>query len=60
MLALLRTAFLFDEPQAQGGDIRIGFRPDPTYQPKTIEEKVLHAMSGTVLVGWARDATAPD
>jgi hypothetical protein len=50
MLALLHKAFLFDEPQTEGGDLRIGYRPDPAYQPKTMEEKVLHAMSGAVLV----------
>jgi hypothetical protein len=50
MLALLHTAFLFDEPRVEGGDLRIGYRPDPAYQPKTMEEKVLHAMSGAVLV----------
>ncbi len=50
MLALLHKAFLFDEPHADGGDVRIGYRPDPAYQPKTMEEKVLHAMSGAVLV----------
>jgi hypothetical protein len=50
MLALLHKAFLFDEPRAEGSDLRIGFRPDPAYQPKTMEEKVLHAMSGAVLV----------
>jgi hypothetical protein len=50
MLALLHKAFLFDEPRTEGSDLRIGFRPDPAYQPKTMEEKVLHAMSGTVLV----------
>jgi hypothetical protein len=50
MLALLHKAFLFDEPRAEGSDLRIGFRPDPSYQPKTMEEKVLHAMSGAVLV----------
>lgn len=50
MLALLHRAFLFDEPRAEGSDLRIGFRPDPAYQPKTMEEKVLHAMSGAVLV----------
>jgi hypothetical protein len=50
MLALLHKAFLFDEPRAEGSDLRIGFRPDPGYQPKTMEEKVLHAMSGAVLV----------
>jgi hypothetical protein len=50
MLALLHKAFLFDEPHPAGSDLRIGFRPDPAYQPKTAEEKVLHAMSGEVLV----------
>lgn len=50
MLALLHKAFLFDEPRAEGSDLRIGFRPDPAYQPKTMEEKVLHSMSGAVLV----------
>ena len=50
MLALLHKAFLFDEPRAEGSDLKIAFRPDPSYQPKTVEEKVLHAMSGAVLV----------
>src|SRR5216683_446258 len=50
MLALLHKAFLFDEPRAEGSDLRIGFRPDPDYKPKTMEEKVLHSMSGAVLV----------
>jgi hypothetical protein len=50
MLALLHKAFLFDEPQLQGSDLKIGFRPDPGYQPKTMEEKVLHSMLGVVLV----------
>jgi hypothetical protein len=50
MLALLHKAFLFDDPHADGSDVRIAYRPDPTYQPRTMEEKVLHAMSGAVLV----------
>jgi hypothetical protein len=50
MLALLHKAFLFEEPRAEGGDLRIGYRPDPAYQPQTLEEKVLHAMSGSVLI----------
>jgi hypothetical protein len=50
MLALLHKAFLFDEPHPDGSDLRIAYRPDPAYQPKTMEEKVLHAMSGAVLV----------
>ena len=50
MLALLHKAFLFDDPRADGSDVRIAYRPDPAYQPRTIEERVLHAMSGAVLV----------
>jgi hypothetical protein len=50
MLALLHKAFLFDEPRAEGADVRIGFRPDPAYQPKSVEERVLHGMSGSILV----------
>jgi hypothetical protein len=50
MLVLLGKAFLFDEPRMEGEDLKIPYRPDPAYQPKTMEEKVLHAMSGWVLV----------
>jgi hypothetical protein len=50
MLALLHKAFLFEEPRAEGSDVKIAYRPDPAYQPKSTEEKVLHAMSGAVLV----------
>ncbi len=50
VLALLNRAFLFDAPRPEGGDLRIEYRPDPAYQPKTMEEKVLHSMSGSLLV----------
>jgi hypothetical protein len=50
MLALLRKAFLFEDPRTEGGDLQIVFRPDPSYKTQSIEERVLHAMSGTILV----------
>jgi hypothetical protein len=50
MLALLHKAFLFDDPHSDGSDVRIAYRPNPAYQPRTMEERVLHAMSGAVLV----------
>jgi len=50
MLVLLRKAFLFGDPLVEGGDFEIGFRPDPRYQPQSLEERVLHGMSGTILV----------
>ncbi len=50
MLTLLRKAFLFEGPRAEGGDLQIVFRPDPAYRTQSLEERVLHAMSGTILV----------
>jgi hypothetical protein len=50
MLALLHKAFLFEDPRAEGGDLQIIFRPDPAYRTQSLEERVLHAMSGTILV----------
>ncbi|MBB5317510.1 hypothetical protein [Tunturibacter empetritectus] len=50
MLALLRKAFLFDDPHEAGNDLQIAFRPDPAYKTQSLEERVLHAMTGTILV----------
>ena len=50
MLSLLPKAFLFDQPQQEGEFLRIGFSPNPDYAPQSMEEKVLHGMSGSVLI----------
>ncbi|NYF49879.1 hypothetical protein [Tunturiibacter gelidoferens] len=50
MLALLRKAFLFEDPRVEGSDLQIVFRPDPAYKTQSLEERVLHAMWGTVVV----------
>jgi hypothetical protein len=50
MLDLLPKAFLFDTPSMEGGLTRIRFRPDPAYAPQSLEERVLHAMTGSVLI----------
>jgi hypothetical protein len=50
MLALLHKAFMFEAPREEGGDLRIIYRPDPAYQPQSLEERVLHAMAGEILV----------
>lgn len=50
MLQLLPKAFIFDAPVNDGDYVKIGFRPNPEYSPNGIEEKVLHGMSGTVVV----------
>jgi hypothetical protein len=50
MLTLLARAFLFDPPQPEGPYLRIRFRPDPAYAPQSIEERVLHGMTGSLLI----------
>ena len=50
MLTLLPRAFLFDSPVPEGEYLRIAFRPDPGYSPASLEERVLHGMTGSVLV----------
>jgi hypothetical protein len=50
MLDLLPKAFLFDAPSVEDGFTHIQFRPDPAYEPRSLEERVLHAMSGSILI----------
>jgi hypothetical protein len=50
MLDMLRKGFILENIQEQGSDWRIDFRPDPKFSPSGIEERVLHGMSGWLLV----------
>jgi hypothetical protein len=50
LLTLLPNAFLFSEPHDENGSMRIDFRPNPAYQTQSMEERVMHAMSGTMLI----------
>ena len=50
MLELLPNGFLFDPATIQGDFFRISFRPNPAYSPQSLEERVIHGMSGFVLV----------
>ncbi len=50
MLILLPKAFFFDSPVVEGDTMRVNFRPNPGYSPQGMEERVLHAMSGSVLI----------
>jgi hypothetical protein len=50
LLALASRAFLFSEPQLQGSYVRINYRPNPDFETQTIEQRVLHGMSGTIVV----------
>ncbi|HEY4380957.1 MAG TPA: hypothetical protein VGN01_11465 [Acidobacteriaceae bacterium] len=50
LLQLAPRAFLFDTPRGEGGFLRIDYRPNPDYTTQSIEERVLHAMSGSMLI----------
>ena len=50
MLELLSKAFLFENARMEGGYERIDYRPNPDYQPQSLEERVLHGMTGSMLV----------
>ena len=50
MMSILPKAFLFDPPQLEGDSVRVRYRPNPNYQPSGLEERVLHGMSGSVVI----------
>jgi hypothetical protein len=54
MITLLPKAFLFDPPlpesDAGADSFRVRFRPNPDYAPQSLEERILHGMSGSVLI----------
>ena len=50
MLSMLTKAFDFGVPKEEGGFLRIDFKPNPTYEPQSLEERVLHGMEGSILV----------
>jgi hypothetical protein len=53
MLALLPKAFVFDAPTHEGPYLRFVFHPNPAYSPQSMEERVLVAMTGSILVEQA-------
>ncbi len=50
MLDMLLKGFILENIKPQSDDWHIDFRPDPKYSPSGTEEKVMHGMSGWLLV----------
>ncbi len=50
ILNLLPRAFLFQECGIQQGWEQINYRPNPSYVPQSYEERILHEMTGTILI----------
>jgi hypothetical protein len=50
MLALIPKAFVLDGPRPEGEFLRINYKPNPSYDPQSMEERVLRGMEGTMLI----------
>ena len=50
MLSLLPKAFVFGDVHEQDGFLQIDFSPNPAYATQSMEERVLHGMSGRMQI----------
>jgi hypothetical protein len=50
LLEVLPKDFLFENVQLANGVWRMNFRPNPDYAPSGTEERVLHAMAGSLVI----------
>jgi hypothetical protein len=50
LFKMIPDAFLFSYEGHEGEWVKLGFKPNPTFQPSSREARVLHAMEGEILV----------
>jgi hypothetical protein len=50
LMALMPDAFLYDYDGVEGNLVRLKFRPNSNYNPRTYEARVAHSLAGTVLI----------
>jgi hypothetical protein len=50
LLRIIPEAFVFEDRGMEGQSERIAFHPNPGFKPKTYEQRILHALDGTVFV----------
>ena len=55
MLDMLPDAFVFNNVRLDNGVWKMDFHPNPTYTPHGIEDRVLAAMSGTIVIDAAQE-----
>jgi len=58
LLQMLPKAFLISSDGEQQGCTRFAFRPNPSFQPSTYEERIVHVLEGTVSVKEPEDRLA--
>jgi hypothetical protein len=50
LLALLPDAFLCDYDGQDGGNVRLTFRPNPSFKPPTYEARIFHGLAGQMWI----------
>jgi hypothetical protein len=50
LLREIPTTFLFRTIRSEGAYTRIAFQPNPSFKEKSYQDRVVHAMSGTLLI----------
>ena len=50
LLRIIPEAFVFEDQGKEGQSERVAFRPNPEFKPKTYEQRILHALNGTVFI----------
>ncbi len=50
MLDMLPKVFLFEKERQDGQFVRIDFTPNPDFNPQSMEERVMHGMTGSMLI----------
>jgi hypothetical protein len=50
LLRIIPEAFVFEDQGKEGQSERVAFRPNPEFKPVTYEQRILHALNGTVSI----------
>jgi hypothetical protein len=50
LLRIIPEAFVFEDQGKEGESEKIAFHPNPEFKPKTYEQRILHALEGTVFI----------
>jgi hypothetical protein len=55
LLEILPRAFLISSAGEENGCTRFSFRPNPSFEPSTYEERIIHVLEGTVSIKEPED-----
>jgi hypothetical protein len=50
LLRIVPEAFVFEDQGKEGESEKIAFHPNPEFEPETYEQRILHALDGTVFI----------